>query len=208
MSAATPRPSATATATASTSIASTHAAARSGISSISAGWRTPRSWRSTQAGTRLYSVHGDRSEATSYTVDRETGRLAVLNRQPTGGYNPIHLAFDATERFLVVSNYGSDSLAALPIAQGRCPRPLLHAHGGRRAAGTAPHRAEERAAASQSARSRRQDLLPALQGIGLRDRLPARCQTRRAGRDQPRRRPAERRAAPHRLPSAQGRSPT
>jgi len=69
------------------------------------------------AGDRLYSVHGDRSEATSYTVDRETGRLAVLNRQPTGGYNPIHLAFDANQRFLVVSNYGSDSLAALPIAK-------------------------------------------------------------------------------------------
>jgi 6-phosphogluconolactonase (cycloisomerase 2 family) len=66
-------------------------------------------------GTRLYSVHGDRSEATSYTVHRETGRLAVLNRQPTGGYNPIHLAFDAGQRFLVVSNYGSDSLVALPI---------------------------------------------------------------------------------------------
>ncbi len=70
-----------------------------------------------EAGTRLYSVHGDRSEATSYAVDRETGRLAVLNRQPTGGYNPIHLAFDARQRFLVVSNYGSDSLAALPIAK-------------------------------------------------------------------------------------------
>jgi len=69
------------------------------------------------AGDRLYSVHGDRSEATSYTVDRTTGHLAVLNRQPTGGYNPIHLAFDARQRFLVVSNYGSDSLAALPISK-------------------------------------------------------------------------------------------
>ncbi len=69
------------------------------------------------AGDRLYSVHGDRSEATSYMVDRETGRLTVLNRQPTGGYNPIHLAFDASQRFLVVSNYGSDSLAALPISK-------------------------------------------------------------------------------------------
>ena len=32
------------------------------------------------AGDRLYSVHGDRSEATSYSIDRETGRLAGLNR--------------------------------------------------------------------------------------------------------------------------------
>lgn len=67
------------------------------------------------AGTHLYSVHGDRSEATSYTIDPQTGRIAILNRQPTGGFNPIHLAFDAQARFLIVSNYGSDSIAALPI---------------------------------------------------------------------------------------------
>ncbi len=68
-----------------------------------------------KAGTHLYSVHGDRSEATSFTIDPQSGKLALLNRQSTGGYNPIHLAFDAGERFLVVSNYGSDSIAALPV---------------------------------------------------------------------------------------------
>jgi 6-phosphogluconolactonase len=68
-------------------------------------------------GTRLYSVHGDRSEATSYAIDPKTGRLAVLNRQSTGGYNVIHLAIDATGRFLFVTNYGTDSIAVLPIAR-------------------------------------------------------------------------------------------
>jgi len=94
------------------------------------------------AGDRLYSVHGDRSEATSCTVDRETGRLAVLNRQPTGGYNPIHLAFDARQRFLVVSNYGSDSLAALPIAKdgSLAPYSTLTAV----AAPLGPHRIEQK----------------------------------------------------------------
>ncbi len=67
--------------------------------------------------TRLYSVHGDRSEATAYTIDPLTGHIAVLNRQSTGGYNVIHLALDAGGRFLVVSNYGTDSIAALPIAE-------------------------------------------------------------------------------------------
>lgn len=70
-----------------------------------------------KAGTRLYSVHGDRSEATSYAIDNKTGRLSVLNRQSTGGYNVIHLDFDASERFLFVTNYGTDSIAALPIAK-------------------------------------------------------------------------------------------
>ena len=67
-------------------------------------------------GTRLYSVHGDRSEINSFTIDPRTGHLAPLNRQPTGGYNPVHLAFDATGRFLAVCNYGTDSLAVFPLA--------------------------------------------------------------------------------------------
>jgi len=65
----------------------------------------------------LYSVHGDRSEATAYAIDPRTGHLKVLNRQSTGGYNVIHLAFDATGRFLFVTNYGTDSIAVLPIAR-------------------------------------------------------------------------------------------
>ncbi len=65
--------------------------------------------------TRLYSVHGDRSEATSYTIDPKTGHIAVLNRQSTGGYNPVHLAFDATGRRLVIANYTSDSMCVLPV---------------------------------------------------------------------------------------------
>lgn len=69
------------------------------------------------AGTRLYSVHGDRSEVNSFTIDGRTGHLTPLNRQPTGGYNPVHLAFDATAKFLAVCNYGTDSLAVFPVAE-------------------------------------------------------------------------------------------
>ena len=35
--------------------------------------------------TRLYSVHGDRSEINSFTIDPATGHLTPLNRQPRGG---------------------------------------------------------------------------------------------------------------------------
>lgn len=66
-------------------------------------------------GERLYAIHGGRSEASAFTVDRRSGRIALLNRQPTGGFNPVHLAFDRSGRFLAVANYGSDSLAALPV---------------------------------------------------------------------------------------------
>ena len=70
-----------------------------------------------RAGGFLYSVHGDRSEATAYAIDRKTGHVAVLNRQSTGGYNPVHLALDPTGSFLAVVNYGSDSLAVLPVGK-------------------------------------------------------------------------------------------
>ena len=75
------------------------------------------------SGRFLYSVHGDRSEATAFAIDARTGHLRVLNRQSTGGYNVIHLALDTTGRFLVVTNYGTDSIAALPIARDGSLRP-------------------------------------------------------------------------------------
>ncbi len=74
-------------------------------------------------GRRLYSVHGDRSEVNSFTIDPATGHLARLNRQPTGGYNPVHLAFDASGSFLAVCNYGTDSLAVFPLAKDGSLRP-------------------------------------------------------------------------------------
>ena len=63
----------------------------------------------------LYSVHGDRTYATAFVIDPESGRLTRLNQQEVGGENPVHLAVDQTDRFLVVSNYSSGSLAVLPI---------------------------------------------------------------------------------------------
>jgi 6-phosphogluconolactonase (cycloisomerase 2 family) len=40
-----------------------------------------------------------------------------LNHQATGGQNGVHLAIDATGRFLAVANYASGTVAVLPINQ-------------------------------------------------------------------------------------------
>src|SRR5262245_3653571 len=64
----------------------------------------------------LYSAHGDGTEAVAYAVDDATGRLSVMNRQPTRGSNGVHLAIDATGRFLALANYATGSLVVLPIA--------------------------------------------------------------------------------------------
>ena len=66
-------------------------------------------------GRHLYSVHGDRTEATSFRIDERIGKLTIVNRQPTGGYNPVHLAFDRTGRYLAIANYTTDSVCVLPV---------------------------------------------------------------------------------------------
>ena len=43
------------------------------------------------------------------------GKLKLLNTQPSGGTGPCHLAVDAKGRFVFTANYGSGSVAALPI---------------------------------------------------------------------------------------------
>lgn len=95
-----------------------------------------------RAGRHLYSVHGDRSEVTACDIDPATGRLKVIGRQSTGGYNPIHLAFDASGRFLFVTNYGTDSIAVFPVQQDGTlgPYPTLTAVKGT----LGPHRTEQK----------------------------------------------------------------
>ena len=64
---------------------------------------------------RLYAVHGDCEEVSSFKVDKTTGKITLLNSQSTKGNNPVHLALDPLERHLIVSNHKSSSLAVLPI---------------------------------------------------------------------------------------------
>ena len=63
----------------------------------------------------LYSVHGDETYATAFSVDRATGEIRPLQRAETGGRNAVHLAIDPSGRFLIVANYGSGSVAVMPI---------------------------------------------------------------------------------------------
>lgn len=63
----------------------------------------------------LYVAHGDGEEASAYKIDAQSGRLSLLNRQSTGGKNGVSLAVDLTNRFLVLANYSSGTVAVLPI---------------------------------------------------------------------------------------------
>ncbi len=63
----------------------------------------------------LYTVHGDFSEVSSFRVDGKTGHLTFLNRQSTEGTNPAHLVVDPSNRFVVIANYATGTVATLPI---------------------------------------------------------------------------------------------
>ncbi len=70
----------------------------------------------------LYSVNeigtfdGKPSGSVSaFTINRETGALTALNRQPSVGGGPAHLIVDHGGRNVLVANYGGGSVAVLPI---------------------------------------------------------------------------------------------
>ena len=62
----------------------------------------------------MFTVHGDGATVTTLRI--EDDHLVPIGSQQTGGRNPVHLALDATERFLVVANYATGTVAALPVA--------------------------------------------------------------------------------------------
>lgn len=63
----------------------------------------------------LYATHGDETYASSFGLDRATGRITFRNRASTGGKNGVHLALHPSGKFLVLANYSSGSVAVLPV---------------------------------------------------------------------------------------------
>lgn len=51
----------------------------------------------------------------AYSIDRTTGQLTLLNRQPSEGKGPCHLVVDKDGRNVLVANYGSGSVGVIPI---------------------------------------------------------------------------------------------
>jgi 6-phosphogluconolactonase len=63
------------------------------------------------------SYNGERTGAVSaFAADPVTGKLTLINRQPSHGAHPCHLALDPTGRFLIVANYSSGTVAVYPVA--------------------------------------------------------------------------------------------
>jgi 6-phosphogluconolactonase len=64
----------------------------------------------------LYAVNEDNAGGVSaFRIDAATGQLKPLNRVSSHGSGPCHLAADRGGRWVYVANYGSGSVAALPV---------------------------------------------------------------------------------------------
>jgi 6-phosphogluconolactonase len=60
----------------------------------------------------------------AFAIDPESGKLSLLNQQPSGGVGPCHLAVDGKGKCVLTANYGSGSVACLPIeADGKLGAP-------------------------------------------------------------------------------------
>jgi 6-phosphogluconolactonase len=51
----------------------------------------------------------------AYEINRETGRLSLLNKVSSRGSGPCHLVVDRSGKNVLVANYGGGSVAVLPI---------------------------------------------------------------------------------------------
>ena len=60
---------------------------------------------------------------TALAIDKTTGKLTQLNRQPSGGRGPCHVVVDVTGRYALAANYSSGSVASLPIGPDGKLRP-------------------------------------------------------------------------------------
>ena len=69
-----------------------------------------------QEGTRLYAVHGDYSEVSSYKIDPEGG-IRWINTVGTHGTNPVHLTLDPTEQWLFVANLQTGGISVIPVLE-------------------------------------------------------------------------------------------
>jgi 6-phosphogluconolactonase len=51
----------------------------------------------------------------AFSIDAQTGKLTLLNQQPSGGAGPCHVTADKTGKAVLVANYGGGSIASLPV---------------------------------------------------------------------------------------------
>lgn len=78
-----------------------------------------------RSGDFLYTVHGDLSDVTAFSINGDTGQLTRLNSAGTEGKNPVHLAVDPTNRFVIVANHITSTIALMTRGQDGSIGPVV-----------------------------------------------------------------------------------
>lgn len=64
----------------------------------------------------LYAVSQDAGGSVSaFLINPKSGKLSLVNQTPSKGNAPCHLALDRSGRWIAVANYGSGSVAVIPL---------------------------------------------------------------------------------------------
>jgi len=63
----------------------------------------------------LYAVNEGQAAISALSIDHKTGKLTVLNSQPSQGGAPCHLVVDPTGKNVLAANYSGGSCICLPI---------------------------------------------------------------------------------------------
>src|SRR5215470_7287205 len=65
-------------------------------------------------GKFVYAVNengGDKpGEVSSFAFDKKSGQLTLLNKQPTDGFAPCHIAIDASGKNVITANYAGGNI--------------------------------------------------------------------------------------------------
>lgn len=70
------------------------------------------------ASSNLYAVNeGDRGQVTAFRRDLETNGLQEINTQVSEGDGPCYVSVSGSGQHVLVANYGSGSVAALPVKE-------------------------------------------------------------------------------------------
>jgi 6-phosphogluconolactonase len=64
-----------------------------------------------------FSCNWFSEKISSFSVDRESGKLTFLNQQNSGGRDPDYLCIDKTNRYILVANYKGGNVTALEILE-------------------------------------------------------------------------------------------
>ena len=67
-----------------------------------------------EAQNRLYAIHGDFCQVSSYEI-HEDGTISPMNTVDTHGTNPVHLTLDPTGKWLFVANLQTGGVSVIPV---------------------------------------------------------------------------------------------